>query len=183
MQECSKQGTALNRDPDHRQIEPSNRATMSNSNFPTCGGQVGVARCPLYCGLGVVLQRINYSGKCKGLKRYPSVSDQTETCIVVAGHTEVLKIFVVKGRKEVEVEESGTREILRCSQPGSKWVSARFPSKSWILMAWWAEHCFTSSWASGLPLVLFHFTNMNCSLKCRAYAWRVRAWVDQPLQP
>lgn len=36
------------------------------------------------------------------------VSDQTETCIEVAGHTEVPKIFVVKGRKEVEVEESGT---------------------------------------------------------------------------
>ena len=35
VQECSKQETALNRDPDHRQIEPSIRATMPSSNFPT----------------------------------------------------------------------------------------------------------------------------------------------------
>lgn len=99
----------------------------------------------LYCALRGALQRINYSGKCKGLKRYISVSDLTETCIVIVGHTEVLKIFVEKERNEVEVEESGTRETLRCSQPGSKWVSAWFPSKSWIPMGWWDEHCFTSS--------------------------------------
>ena len=95
---------------------------------------MGVAQCPLYCAIQGALQRINYSGKCKGLKRYPSVSDLTETCIVIVGHTEVLKIFVEKERNEVE--ESGTRKALRCSQPGSK---------SWIPMGWRDEYCFTSS--------------------------------------
>ena len=34
MEGCSKQRTALNRDPDHRHIEPSVRATIPSSNFP-----------------------------------------------------------------------------------------------------------------------------------------------------
>lgn len=33
MEGCSKQRTALNRDPNHRHIEPSIRATMPSSNF------------------------------------------------------------------------------------------------------------------------------------------------------
>ena len=57
-------------------------------------------------------------------------------------HIEVLKIFVVKGRNEVEVEESGTREISDAANQGASGSLPGFPPRA------------GSSWAGGLNIAL-----------------------------